>query len=47
MLNDLLTIERGMAAHGIVLAGRHPDMKDMAKGWAVRVRLMASGHIAW
>src|ERR1051325_3507354 len=45
MLNDLLSIERGMAAHGISLVGRHPDIKDMAKGGALRVRLAADGHI--
>ena len=46
MLNDLLAIERRMAALGISVADRHPDIKDMAKGWALRVRLKASGQIA-
>src|SRR5271155_5299418 len=45
MLNDLLSLERRMAAHGIPLVGQHPDIKDMAKGWALRVRLSADGHI--
>lgn len=45
MLNDLLSIERGMAAHGINFVERHPDIKDMAKGLALRVRLAAGGHI--
>jgi hypothetical protein len=45
MLNDLFSVERGMAAHGIGLVGRHPDIKDMAKGGALRVRLAADGDI--
>ena len=45
MLNDLLAIERRLAAHGIVVAGRHPDVKDMAKGPAFRVRLAVDGSI--
>lgn len=45
MLNDLLAIERRMAAHGIVVAERHPDVKDMARGPAFRVRLAADGTI--
>ncbi|MBI1867238.1 MAG: hypothetical protein HYS06_02910 [Methylocystis sp.] len=35
-----------MTAHGVGLVGRHPDIKDMAKGGALRVRLDASGTIA-
>lgn len=46
MLNDLLAIERSMTAYGADLVGRHPDIKDMAKGGALRVRLNAIGHIA-
>ena len=46
MLNDLLTIERGLTAHGIDLVARHPDIKDMAKGRALLVRLRANGNIA-
>jgi hypothetical protein len=46
MLNDLLTVERGLAACGIGLVGRHPDVKDMAKGWALRVRLHVEGYFA-
>lgn len=45
MLNDLFAIERGFAAHGIDLVGRHPDIKEMARGWALGVRLTASGAI--
>lgn len=45
MLNDLFSIQRGMAAHGINSVERHPDIKDMAKGMALRVRLAADGHI--
>lgn len=45
MLNDLLQIERGLSAHGIEIAGRHPDIKDMAKGSALRVRLAAGGRV--
>src|SRR5690348_7488753 len=45
MLNDLLLIERRMATHGIRLVGRHPDIKDMAKGWALRTRLAPDGHM--
>ncbi|MEJ1976280.1 MAG: hypothetical protein WDN49_09445 [Acetobacteraceae bacterium] len=46
MLNDLLAIERGLTAHGIDLVGRHPDIKDMAKGWAFRVRLGPDSRVA-
>jgi hypothetical protein len=46
MLNDLLAIERGLAAHGIASVGRHPDIKDMAKGSALRVRLAEGGRIS-
>lgn len=45
MLNDLHAIERGLATAGISTTPRHPDMKDMAKGWAICVRLAASGSI--
>lgn len=45
MLNDLLSIEREMAAYGIRFVERHPDIKDMAKGPALRVRLAADGGI--
>lgn len=45
MLNDLLIIERGLSAHGVDVAGRHPDIKDMAKGGALRVRLAAGGRV--
>lgn len=44
MLNDLLLIERALTANGIDLVGRHPDIKDMAKGWALRVRLAEHGR---
>jgi hypothetical protein len=46
MLNDLLAIERGMTGHGVDLVGRHPDVKDMARGGTLRVRLDAGGRIA-
>ncbi len=46
MLNDLLAIERGLSGHGIGLVSRHPDIKDMAKGWALRARLNANGGVA-
>ena len=46
MLNDLFAIERGLTAHGIHLADRHPDIKDMARGPALRVRLRADGRVA-
>lgn len=46
MLNDLIAIERGMTAHGIDLVERHPSIKDMAKGLALRVRLDKRGAIA-
>ena len=46
MLNDLLAIERGLTANGIDLVGRHPDIKDMAKGWGLRVRLAAGGRVS-
>lgn len=45
MLNDLLAVERGLAARGIDLVDRHPDVKDMAKGPALRVRLAADGRL--
>src|SRR5580704_5533380 len=45
MLNDLLAIERGMAAFGVDFVRRHSDIKDMAKGWAFRVRLATDGRI--
>lgn len=45
MLNDLLAIEKGLAAHGVDLVDRHPDIKDMAKGWAFRTRLDFAGRI--
>ena len=45
MLNDLLLIERGLVANGIELGERHPDIKDMAKGFALRVRLDSNGRV--
>lgn len=45
MLNDLLSIERRLAAHGIAVAERHPDVKDMARGPAFRVRLTSNGTV--
>src|ERR1700733_14449402 len=46
MLNDLIAIERGMTANGVSFVDRHPSIKDMAKGWALRVRMGARGEIA-
>lgn len=46
MLNDLLTIERGLTAAGIDFGAAHPDVKDMAKGRALRVRLGAGGRVS-
>jgi hypothetical protein len=46
MLNDLLTIERGLIANGIDFAGRHPDIKNIAKGWALCVRLAEGGRVS-
>jgi len=45
MLNDLALIERGLAAHGVPLTDRHPDVKEMAKGQMLRVRMAADGTI--
>jgi hypothetical protein len=46
MLNDLLAIERGLTANGVDLVGMHPDIKDVAKGSALRVRLADSGRVS-
>lgn len=46
MLNDLLAIERGLTARGIDFVGRHPDVKDVAKGSALRVRLAEGGRVS-
>lgn len=46
MLNELLVLERGLAAHGASAASRHPDLKDMAKGGIIRVRLNEDGRLA-
>lgn len=46
MLNDILLIERGLRAHGISSTAKHPDVKDMAKGPAIVVRLGADGRIS-
>lgn len=46
MLNDLLAIERGLTASGIDLGGRHPDVKDVGKGLALRVRLAEGGRVS-
>lgn len=45
MLNDLFAIERGLTAGGVALEGRHPDLKDMARGRALGVRLAADGSV--
>lgn len=46
MLNELSVLERGLAAHGAVAGSRHPDLKDMAKGEVIRVRLKEDGRLA-
>lgn len=46
MLNDLLAIERGLAAYGIIVEPRHADFADLAKGWAFRVRLARNGQVS-
>lgn len=46
MLNELYVVARGLAAHGAAVVGRHPDVKDMAKGGVVRVRLREDGRPA-
>jgi hypothetical protein len=46
MLNDLLSIEQGLSDRGVAVVARHPDVKDMAKGWALRVRLTQGGEIS-
>ena len=39
MLNDIYSIERSFSAHGVPVGAVHPDVKDMAKGAAFRLRL--------
>ena len=46
MLNDLMALEKGLSAHEISVVDRHPDIKHMAKGGVLRVRLGANGRIA-
>ena len=46
MLNDLMAIEKGLSAQEISVVDRHPDIKHMAKGGVLRVRLGANGRIA-
>lgn len=46
MLNDLALIERLMGRDMINFVERHPDVKDMAKGEALRVRLDAQGGVS-
>lgn len=43
MLNELLSIERGLTAAGIAIEPRHPDIKSVGKGTMIRVRLDKSG----
>ena len=45
MLNDLLAIAKGLSAREIAVVDRHPDIKHMAKGGVLRVRLGANGRI--
>jgi hypothetical protein len=46
MLNELFALERGLAASGATVGGRHPDIKDMAKSEVIRVRLLSDGHLS-
>ena len=47
MLNELLSIERGLRQHGFRLAEKHPDVKEIGKSDApLRVRLAADVRIA-
>jgi len=46
MLNELFALERGLVAAGGSIGGRHPDIKDMAKSGAIRVRLRDDGTLA-
>ena len=41
MLNDFFSVARDLESHRISLERSHPDVKDMAKGPALRVRLNA------
>ena len=45
MLNDIYSIERSFAAHGVAVGAVHPDVKDMAKGQAFRLRLDAASAL--
>jgi hypothetical protein len=46
MLNDLYILQRNLKQHGVDTVRRHPDIKDLAKGPAVRVLLGEDGAIA-
>jgi hypothetical protein len=46
MLNELFALERGLAASGATVGGRHSDIKDMAKSGVIRVRLRSDGDLA-
>ena len=45
MLNDIYSIERSFAAQGVAVGAVHPDVKDMAKGQAFRLRLDAASAL--
>jgi len=45
MLNELHLLERGLAEHGMKAVARHPDLSQLLKGDAIRVRLDANGAI--
>lgn len=45
MLNDLYILQRNLGRSGVATVGRHPAIKDMAKGPAVRVLLAEGGGI--
>ena len=46
MLNELRSLERGLAAYGIAAVARHPDLSSLSKGDLIRVRLGETGAIA-
>lgn len=46
MLNELIALERGLAATGFAAVARHPDLSQLLKGDVVQVRLTADGAIA-
>ena len=45
MLNELLSLERGLTAGGFQAVSRHPDLSRLLKGDVVRIRLNGDGAI--